>query len=250
MTLTPSDRAEYLKLCDDVLVVQGRGRSPKTVSKLARALKSFLSAPVDARVEAIPTEAVGQAPKVDADQRCSECGYYDGQNLRHVSVSSDDPVDCFIKFAECKMPRCPNKATPPSPSPTPAQETPAMERAVEIPMNDCGLTINCGRDGTWLHFTAKSGKSASINVQNWAEERSGYIIKRALLDWANDRHEQAGAETPAPTKAEVTDFQHEADALVEWMRGGGHSGDCDNGLSDSQCAEHVLTVFKRIRGEK
>jgi len=69
--------------------------------------------------------------------------------------------------------------------------TPDSERATEMPMNDCGLTINVGRDGTWLHFTAKSGKSAVINVENWANSKDGGITAQALRDWAADRREQA-----------------------------------------------------------
>lgn len=69
----------------------------------------------------------------------------------------------------------------------------ALEKATEMPMNDCGLTINTGRDGTCLHFTARSGKSASINVENWANSKDGGVTAQALRDWAADRQEQAAA---------------------------------------------------------
>lgn len=69
----------------------------------------------------------------------------------------------------------------------------APESAVEIPMDDCGLSINAGRDGTWLHFRAKSGKSAGINVENWANSKDGGIVAQALREWAADRQEQATA---------------------------------------------------------
>ena len=62
-----------------------------------------------------------------------------------------------------------------------------------MPMDDCGLTINVGRDGTWLHFTAKSGKSAGITVENWANSKDGGITAQALRDWAADRQEQAAS---------------------------------------------------------
>lgn len=62
------------------------------------------------------------------------------------------------------------------------------ERATEIPMDDCGLVINCGRDGTWLHFTASSGKHSSINVDLM---NRGGIIGNALRDWCADRQKQA-----------------------------------------------------------
>ena len=71
--------------------------------------------------------------------------------------------------------------------------TPDLERATEMPMNDCGLMINVGRDGTWLHFTAKSGKSAGINVENWANSKDGGITAQTLRDWAADRREQAAS---------------------------------------------------------
>lgn len=62
--------------------------------------------------------------------------------------------------------------------------------ATEIPMDDCGLHINTGRDGTWLHFTAGSGRCASINVDVMAAER-GCITGNALHDWCHDRQKQA-----------------------------------------------------------
>ena len=70
---------------------------------------------------------------------------------------------------------------------------PSVDQATEMPMDDCGLTINTGRDGTWLHFTAKSGMSAGINVENWANSKDGGITAQALRDWASDRREQAVA---------------------------------------------------------
>ena len=61
----------------------------------------------------------------------------------------------------------------------------SMMQATEIPMNDCGLTINVGIDGVWLHFAAESGKSASF--------QAGYLndISGALRDWCADREKQA-----------------------------------------------------------
>lgn len=65
------------------------------------------------------------------------------------------------------------------------------EKAFEVPMNDCGLTITTGRDGSWLHFSSKSGLHASINIEVMAEERRS-IISAALKHWCEDRQEQAG----------------------------------------------------------
>lgn len=63
-----------------------------------------------------------------------------------------------------------------------------MDKATEIPMDDCNLTINCGRDGTWLHFSTSKGLSASVNVENM---QHGHIVSKALQAWCNDRQEQA-----------------------------------------------------------
>lgn len=73
-----------------------------------------------------------------------------------------------------------------------APTLPKPECATEMPMKDCGLTINTGRDGTWLHFRASSGLYASINVDVMAEAR-GNITATALKDWCKDRREQADA---------------------------------------------------------
>lgn len=60
--------------------------------------------------------------------------------------------------------------------------------ATEIPMTDCNLTINCGSDGTWLHFTVARGRSASINVDLLS---GGPFLGGALNDWCSDRQKQA-----------------------------------------------------------
>mgnify|MGYP001577227286 FL=1 len=63
------------------------------------------------------------------------------------------------------------------------------ERATAIPIAVCGLSVACGRDGTWLHFTSSVGKSASLNVENMA--RGDGIIAAALRAWCADRQRQA-----------------------------------------------------------
>lgn len=65
---------------------------------------------------------------------------------------------------------------------------PREDRATEIPMDDCNLSINCGRDGTWLIFSASSGKSAAINVDLIDK---GGIVGTTLNDWCADRQKQA-----------------------------------------------------------
>lgn len=62
--------------------------------------------------------------------------------------------------------------------------------ATEIPMDDCGLTINVGRDGTWLHFSSEAGLHASFNVENLAANQ-GLVFGKALIAWCEDRREQA-----------------------------------------------------------
>ena len=64
-----------------------------------------------------------------------------------------------------------------------------MDRATEIPMSDCGIKINVGRDGCWLHFSSEAGVSSSINV-NIMAERQG-IIGKGLREWCDDRVKQA-----------------------------------------------------------
>lgn len=64
------------------------------------------------------------------------------------------------------------------------------ELATVIPMTECGLHINAGRDGTWLHFTASNGKSCSINADVMAAQSSG-IRSSALHQWCADRQKQA-----------------------------------------------------------
>jgi Protein of unknown function (DUF551) len=64
-----------------------------------------------------------------------------------------------------------------------------IEQATPIPMDDCGLWINCGRDGTWLHFEASNAPSTSINVESMIGR--GSIIDAGLRGWCSDRQKQA-----------------------------------------------------------
>lgn len=68
-----------------------------------------------------------------------------------------------------------------------------MDQAVKIPLDEnCGLTINSGRDGVWLHFSSSTGQYASINVDAMVEHY-GAITGRALRDWCADRRAQVDA---------------------------------------------------------
>lgn len=74
---------------------------------------------------------------------------------------------------------------------------PALSKATEIPMSDCGLSINCGEDGVWLHFKASDGKHASLKVDHLVG--STLMIDSALSSWCADRQKQA-AEIRASVK--------------------------------------------------
>lgn len=65
-----------------------------------------------------------------------------------------------------------------------------MDRATEIPMSDCGLTIACGEDGVWLHFSASDGKSAALNVSR-IRVPLGTLSGETLDSWCADRMKQA-----------------------------------------------------------
>lgn len=64
----------------------------------------------------------------------------------------------------------------------------STDKATDILMTDCGLKINCGRDGAWLHFSTSDGKHASINVESMAR---GGFAGGALLAWCKERRAQA-----------------------------------------------------------
>ena len=71
-----------------------------------------------------------------------------------------------------------------------AQAEAVTEKAINIPMDACGLTVNVGRDGAWLNFSSPGGPSVSLNVGNMANEKTG-IIGRGLAAWCMDRQHQA-----------------------------------------------------------
>jgi hypothetical protein len=63
--------------------------------------------------------------------------------------------------------------------------------AIELPIAECEISVSCGRDGTWLHFRASTGKSAAINVDALVKDGNYGIIKRAITDWCADRQSDA-----------------------------------------------------------
>lgn len=67
---------------------------------------------------------------------------------------------------------------------------PSESKATEIPIDDCGITINVGLDGTWMHYAASNGKYLSINMENAAKE-ADHFNKGALQSWCADRRKQA-----------------------------------------------------------
>ena len=64
-----------------------------------------------------------------------------------------------------------------------------MNKAIEIPMDDCSLTLNVGQDGVWLHFVSSDNQYASIHVWNTLG-RLG-LTTTAIAGWCEDREEQA-----------------------------------------------------------
>lgn len=66
-----------------------------------------------------------------------------------------------------------------------AWNLPPPIKAVEVPLNDCGLSINYGRDGAWLHFSASNGKKASISVNCLAVTYPD-SMRDTLFQWADD----------------------------------------------------------------
>ncbi len=65
-----------------------------------------------------------------------------------------------------------------------------MDKATEIPMDNCCVKINVGSDGTWMHFRSTNGQQCSFNMENMAEDHIG-ITKSALGYWCEDRRTQA-----------------------------------------------------------
>lgn len=61
-----------------------------------------------------------------------------------------------------------------------------MDKATELPIQDCDLTVSVGRDGVWLHFGAYS----AIHVSNTLCERPG-VIGKNIAEWCVAREEQA-----------------------------------------------------------
>lgn len=66
-----------------------------------------------------------------------------------------------------------------------------MNKATEIPMTDCGLSINCGEDGVWINFKSSDGKHCSLHVGHLLQDSMGSIFGAALDSWCSDRQKQA-----------------------------------------------------------
>lgn len=63
-----------------------------------------------------------------------------------------------------------------------------MDKAIEIPIDKAGLSVNVGRDGVWLYFQSNDGKHAGFHVESL--ER-GALIGAAIKSWIKDRIKQA-----------------------------------------------------------
>lgn len=73
------------------------------------------------------------------------------------------------------------------------------------------------------------------------------IISTAIILFTEPQEPEAQA---AQGLTEETDDREEAEAIVAWMRGGGHTEENDNGLSDTQCADHIQSVLERVRAQQ
>lgn len=59
----------------------------------------------------------------------------------------------------------------------------------EVPFQQTGLRVTVSeKDGVWLHFSADSGRKASINAVAVAE-RGGGVVSQAIKDWISDMKE-------------------------------------------------------------
>lgn len=65
-----------------------------------------------------------------------------------------------------------------------------MDKAVELPINECDLKVRVGRDGVWLEF----GPYATIHVHNTLGQ-SGHIVAHNINKWCLARQEQANAQS-------------------------------------------------------
>lgn len=66
-----------------------------------------------------------------------------------------------------------------------------MDKAISIPIDESCIAISCGRDGTWIHFTASNGKSASINADLLYRGHTVGIIRSAIESWCEDMQKRA-----------------------------------------------------------
>lgn len=95
----------------------------------------------------------------------------DGKTGRLRELREDDAVAELILFAVSNLAR--HLAL--------AAENERL-RAASIPI----LTLHLGDDGTWLNFTASTGKHASIRIESLSQ-KAGSIIGTALREWCVDR---------------------------------------------------------------
>ena len=65
-----------------------------------------------------------------------------------------------------------------------------VDTNIQIPLAQSQLDVRVGRDGTWMSFKSKSGRSATICVNSLAENKGG-IIWQAIKDWCDDMEVRA-----------------------------------------------------------
>lgn len=61
-----------------------------------------------------------------------------------------------------------------------------MDKATELPIQDCDITIRVGRDGVWLSL----GAHTAFHVMNTLGD-GGHIIGNNVAKWCVEREQQA-----------------------------------------------------------
>ena len=95
--------------------------------------------------------------------------------LREIDAGTDNA--CWVVCA---------KGDPGAVEFMPPAIAPSAGNAIELPIEDCDLTVAVGRDGVWMYF----GPFTAIHVSNSLCERRG-IIGSNITKWCVDREEQA-----------------------------------------------------------
>lgn len=61
-----------------------------------------------------------------------------------------------------------------------------MSRTIELPIQDCDITVRVGRDGVWISLGPNTGFHVMNNLG-----KTGHIIGRKVAEWCDEREKQA-----------------------------------------------------------